>query len=119
MLSGLFFASKVRQMFTVRSALSADGRTRTYHVSGEVFFASSDRLVDAFDFREVLDAAVIDVSAAHFWDITGVGTLDKVVLKFRREGTRVEIVGLNPESAAMVERFAVHDKPDAALPAGH
>ena len=33
-----------------------DGRTRTYRVSGQVFFASSDRFVDAFDFREVLDA---------------------------------------------------------------
>ena len=63
---------------------------------------------------------VIDVSAAHFWDISAVGTLDKVILKFRREGTRVEIVGLNEASAAMVERFAVHDKPGAdAAPAGH
>ncbi len=119
-LSGLFFAGKVRRMFFVESSLSPDGRTRTYRVSGEVFFASSDVLVDSFDFREVLDAVVIDVSAAHFWDITGVGTLDKVVLKFRREGTRVEIVGLNPASAEMVERFAVHDKPGAAaLPSAH
>ncbi len=120
LLSGLFFAGKVRQMFTVDSALSADGTTRTYRVTGQVFFASSDLLVEAFDFREVLDTVVIDVSAGHFWDITGVGTLDRVVQKFRREGTRVEIVGLNAASASMIERYAIHDKPGAeATPAGH
>ncbi|HBO2075789.1 TPA: SulP family inorganic anion transporter [Pseudomonas aeruginosa] len=112
-LSGLFFASKVRGMFTVTSDLSSDGRTRTYTISGEIFFASSDRFVEAFDFREVLDTVILDVSNAHFWDITGVGTLDKAILKFRREGTQVEVVGLNAASASMVERFAVHDKPGA------
>ncbi|WP_337847906.1 SulP family inorganic anion transporter [Sphingomonas sp.] len=112
-LSGLFFASKVRGMFAVASDLSADGRTRTYQISGEIFFASADRFVEAFDFREVLDKVVLDVSDAHFWDITGVGTLDKAILKFRREGTSVEVVGLNTASASMIERFAVHDKPSA------
>ena len=80
---------------------------------GEIFFASAERFADAFDFKEVLDRVVIDLSAAHFWDITGVGTLDKAVIRFRREGTQVEVVGLNDASTAMVERFAVHDKPDA------
>jgi SulP family sulfate permease len=34
-------------------------------------------------------------------------------MKFRREGTEVEVIGLNEASATMVDRFAVHDKPDA------
>lgn len=55
----------------------------------------------------------IDVSRAQFWDITAVGALDKAVLKFRREGTEVEVIGLNKASATLVDRFAVHDKPDA------
>jgi SulP family sulfate permease len=119
-LSGLFFASKVRRMFVVNSELSADGATRTYAIAGQVFFASSDRFVEAFDFREVLDRVVIDVSHAHFWDISAVGTLDKAILKFRRQGTEVEVIGLNEASAAIVERFALHDKPGAqAQPAGH
>ncbi|MCL6250591.1 SulP family inorganic anion transporter [Altererythrobacter sp. KTW20L] len=112
-LSGLFFASKVKRLFTVESELAVDGRTRTYRISGQVFFASSDSFVDAFDFREVLDRVVIDVSQSHFWDISAVGTLDKAILKFRREGTEVEVIGLNEASAAMVDRFATHDKPGA------
>jgi len=112
-LSGLFFASKVRGLFTVSSTLSEDGLCRTYRISGQVFFASTERFVEAFDFKEVLDRVIIDVSGAHFWDISAVETLDKAVLKFRREGAAVDIVGLNRESATMVDRFAVHDKPDA------
>jgi SulP family sulfate permease len=64
-------------------------------------------------FFEKADKVSIDVSRAHFWDITAVSALDKVVVKFRREGTEVEVVGLNEASATMVDRFAVHDKPEA------
>jgi sulfate permease, SulP family len=117
-LSGLFFASKVKRIFTVESDLSADGRTRRYQVSGQVFFASSESFVEAFDFKEVLDRVVIDVSQAHFWDISAVGTLDKAILKFRREGTEVEVIGLNEASASMIDRFAIHDKPGAEAQLG-
>jgi SulP family sulfate permease len=119
-LSGLFFASKVRGLFNVTSTLSSDERTRTYYVSGEVFFASTERFADAFDFKEVLDRVVIDVSKAHFWDISAVGILDKAILKFRREGASVDVIGLNEKSAMMVQRFGEHDKEgaDSAAP-GH
>jgi SulP family sulfate permease len=116
-LSGLFFASKVKRLFTVESELSADNTTRTYRIGGQVFFASSDSFVEAFDFKEVLDRVVIDVSDAQFWDISAVGTMDKAILKFRREGTAVEIVGLNETSAALIERYATHDKPGAVAQA--
>jgi SulP family sulfate permease len=58
----------------------------------------------------VIEKVRIDVSRAHFWDITAVSALDKVVLKFRREGADVEVIGLNEASATMVDRFALHDK---------
>lgn len=112
-LSGLFFASKVRKLFAVSSELSADGFSRTYRLTGEIFFASVERFVATFDFKEVIDRAVIDVSGAHFWDISAVAALDKAVLKFRREGTEVEVIGLNEASATMIDRFGVHDKPGA------
>jgi sulfate permease, SulP family len=113
LLSGIFFASKVRRLFGVASTFSEDRRTRTYVVTGEVFFASVERFTAAFDFKEVIDRAIIDVSRAHLWDISAVAALDKAVLKFRREGTVVEVIGLNEASATMVDRFGVHDKPGA------
>ncbi len=119
LLSGFFFAGKVGRLLVVRSATEDDGRARAYTVIGQVFFASADRFVASFDYKEVIERVHIDVSRAHFWDITAVSALDKVVIKFRREGTEVEVVGLNEASATMVDRFAVHDKSDAVdlLPA--
>ena len=113
LLSGFFFAHKVGMVLHIGSKAESEGRTRRYRVFGQVFFASADRFVAAFDFKEVIERVVIDVSRAHFWDITAISALDKVVVKFRREGTEVEIIGLNEASATMVDRFAVHDKPDA------
>jgi SulP family sulfate permease len=113
LLSGFFFAHKVGMVLHIGSKAENEGRTRRYRVFGQVFFASADRFVAAFDFKEVIERVVIDVSRAHFWDITAISALDKVVVKFRREGTEVEIIGLNEASATMVDRFAVHDKPDA------
>ncbi len=111
LLSGFFFAHKVGQIFYVRSMAEDDGRTRTYNIFGQVFFASADRFANAFDYQEVIDHVRIDVSRAHFWDITAISALDKVVMKFRREGTTTEVIGLNEASATMIDRFAVHDKP--------
>ena len=113
MLSGIFFAWKIAQIFRVTSGLSPDGLERTYLVEGQVFFASADDFTAAFDFKEVLERVVIDVTRAHIWDISSVAALDMVVLKFRREGAEVEIVGLNKASETIVDKLAIHDKPGA------
>jgi SulP family sulfate permease len=113
LLSGFFFAHKVGMIMHVRSQAEDEGRVRHYQVIGQVFFASADRFVSSFDYKEVIDKVRIDLSRAHFWDVTAVGALDKVVIKFRREGTEVEVVGLNEASATLVDKFAVHDKDGA------
>lgn len=113
LLSGIFFAHKVGKVLRIDRSLDAEGRVRTYGVVGQVFFASTEAFIAAFDFKEVVEKACIDVSRAHFWDITAVSALDKVVLKFKREGTEVEVIGLNEASATMMDKFAIHDKPGA------
>ncbi|AOU64475.1 SulP family inorganic anion transporter [Legionella pneumophila] len=112
--ASLFFANKVGRFMLVLSALNQETNCRTYKVRGQIFFASSEQFVRAFDFKEALDKVVIDVSSAHFWDITSVSALDKVVIKFRREGTAVEIIGKNEATATIIDLFGVHDKPDGA-----
>lgn len=112
LLAALFFANKVGHF--LRDSTSRDnGQARTYRVVGQVFFRSSSKFVAAFDFKEVLNRVTIDLSHAHLRDITAVAALDKVVLKLRREGSEVTVLGLNEASATIVDRFAVHDKPDA------
>ena len=113
LLSGFFFAHKVGRILVIQSQSEDEGRVRVYTVLGQVFFASADRFSQSFDFKEVIDTVRIDLSRAHFWDITAVSALDKVVLKFRREGADVEVIGLNEASATMVDRFGMHDKEGA------
>jgi sulfate permease, SulP family len=115
LLSGVFFAGKVSRLSRVTSTLSGDGLIRSYRVEGQVFFASAGTFADAIDMLEPVETIVIDVNAAHFWDISAIGALDRVVLKARRHGRVVQVVGLNAASATMVERFAVHDKDNEAV----
>ena len=112
LLAALFFANKVSHFMYVDSVLKEDGGQRNYRVVGQVFFNSADRFAANFDFKEALDKVVIDLSRAHFWDISAVAALDKVVIKFRREGAEVELIGLNDATATIVDRFGIHDKPE-------
>ncbi|MBI1299260.1 STAS domain-containing protein [bacterium] len=113
LLSAIFFARKVSELVAVPSERSADGNTRIYKVYGQIFFASADQFIAGFDFKEVIEHVIIDVTQAHLWDLTSVGALDKVILKFRREGTLVEVVGMNQASTTIVNKLAIHDKPEA------
>lgn len=113
LLSGFFFAHKVCKILHVGSKSGDEGRLRRYQVVGQVFYASADTFVNSFDFREVIERVSIDVSRAHFWDITAVSALDNVVVKFRREGAEVEVIGLNDARATRIDSFAIHDKPGA------
>lgn len=113
LLSGIFFAAKIAQLLRVTSTLSEDGTARTYRIEGQIFFASADAFARAFDFKEVLERVVIDVSRAHIWDISSVAALDMAVLKFRREGAEVQIVGMNEASETIVDKLAMHDEPGA------
>ncbi|TNE91938.1 SulP family inorganic anion transporter [Porticoccus sp.] len=112
LLASLFFANKVSHFMYVTSELEATDNLRTYRVVGQVFFNSADKFSAQFDFKEALDRVVIDLSRAHFWDISAVAALDKVVIKFRREGAAVEVVGMNEASTTIVDRFGHHDKPE-------
>lgn len=110
LLSGIFFAGKVRNMFAVQRSALADGTEATYRVTGQIFFASVDRFTQAFLSEDSARHVIIDVTAAHFWDISGVGALDKIVARLRRDGREVEVIGYNEASADIVDRFALHDK---------
>ncbi|MCE8051704.1 SulP family inorganic anion transporter [Halomonas daqingensis] len=121
LLAAMFFANKVGNILYIGSEEADAGSRRIYHVVGQVFFASSERFGSAFDFKETVEKVTIDLSRAHFWDITAVQALDRVVIKFRREGTEVELIGLNEASATIVDRHAIHDDPAAVekLMGGH
>ncbi len=109
LLSGLFFAGKVARLVRVTSVVLDEGRARIYMVEGQIFFASTESMIEAFDFLEPVKSITIDVSRAYLWDISSVGALDRIVLKYRRAGVEVTIKGLNEASASLMDRYAEQD----------
>ena len=120
LLATLFFANKIGRFMVVKPQQTKND-ARVYQVVGQVFFASSDQFISAFDFKEAVSKVVIDLSHAHFWDITAVSSLDKVVIKFKRLGADVEVIGMTAATATIVDKFGVHNDPEEVekLMAGH
>jgi len=106
LLSGVFFAFKVTRMMEVSTTYDAASDTRTYVVSGQIFFASADIFADRFDLRDPARHVRIDLTASHLWDVTAVGALEEVITKLRHHGMTVELIGLNQASAILVDRLA-------------
>ncbi len=111
-LSGVFFTHKVMTMFEV--VREREGNTAIYRAKGQIFYASVERFEAAFGPEssqpDPADHVVVDVRKAHFWDISAVGALDKVVERMRRNGRSVQVRGLNRASSDLVDKFALTDK---------
>ena len=105
-LSALIFAWKVADVAFMEDTLSDCGRTRTYTVTGNLFFVTVDGFLAHFDFVEEVDRVVLDLTRAHVWDHSAVAAIDKAVSRFRRRGLDVDVVGLNEASAQLVDRLA-------------
>ncbi|MEM1369608.1 MAG: SulP family inorganic anion transporter [Cyanobacteria bacterium P01_H01_bin.15] len=112
-LSTVFFSHKVAQVVFVDTQLSDDRMHRTYSIGGQIFFVAIDDLLSKFDFDEELEQVTLDFTHAHLWDQSAIAAVDQIVLKFRRAGADVSLVGLNEASATLVEKLAVHNDPNA------
>ncbi|MBH0027509.1 MULTISPECIES: SulP family inorganic anion transporter [unclassified Pseudoalteromonas] len=112
LLATLFFANKIGRFMVVKTNHDEINDQITYEVVGQVFFASAEQFIASFDFKNAVANVVIDLTHAHFWDITGVSSLDKVVIKFRREGATVDVIGMNSATETVVDKFGVHNNPE-------
>jgi len=111
LLASLFFANKISHFMYCEKSFEEASNTRIYKFVGQIFFNSADRFADTFDYREDVKNVIIDMSHAHFWDITAVYALDKAVIKLRNMGKNVEVVGQNQATRTIIDRFGIHDKP--------
>ena len=112
-MSTVFFSRKIAQLVFVDKMLSQDGSHCTYKVAGQIFFLSRDEFLDYFDFTDLIENVTIDLTNAHLWDQGAVEVLDKAILKFRRNGAEVELIGLNEASATLMDKLTDYHKSDA------
>ena len=104
LLSALFFINKLESTVHVQSELH--NHTRRYLVSGQIFFSSSEKFFQFFDFNEHIQKVEIELSNAHIWDMTSVQMLNAVVEKFEAQGVVVEVLGLNEASTTLIDRIS-------------
>jgi len=108
LLSALFLANKLENDIRVESSL--EGTHRLYDLHGQIFFSSSEKFMQGFDFKEDVKEVIIDLTHAHIWDVTSVAMLDSVVSKFQKNGINVTVRGLNEASTNMIDKYGTHAK---------
>lgn len=113
LLSTLFFANKIARLMVIKREQTDANAPLHYQVIGQVFFASAEKFVASFDFAYAAEKVVIDLTRAHFWDISAVSALDSVVIKYQRLGAEVEVIGINQASKTVIDKFSVHTDPKA------
>jgi len=112
-LSAIFFVAKISK---VEINKRIQNKVIIYTVEGQLFFASVESFIESFDFTVENEEIVIDFSNTHVWDDSGVGAIDKVVLKFFENHNTVAIEGLNTSSQKLVDKLAIYNDENVKMP---
>ncbi|RSK46941.1 SulP family inorganic anion transporter [Bacillus canaveralius] len=114
-LSAIFFVAKI----STTKATKRQGKESTvFHVEGQIFFASVEGFLEAFDFSVQNENIIIDFSDARIWDDSAVGAIDKMVIKYRENKNEVTIKNLDSASQKLVDKLAIYNDSNAKL-SGH
>lgn len=113
LLSALFLANKLEN--DIRIETSFEGQARLYELRGQIFFSSSEKFMQSFNFKEDVKEIIIDLTHSHIWDVTSVAMLDSVVNKFQKNGAKVTVRGLNEASSIMIDKYGTHAKSKKVL----
>jgi sulfate permease, SulP family len=105
LVSVLLFAWNAAQIRATMAIVPDD--TKVYRIQGQLFFGSAAQFVDLFQYASDPDRVHIDLQQAQVWDHGAVDAIAKVINKYQQLGKTVELVGLNSESQALLDRFGV------------
>ena len=98
-LTAIFFAM---QMSKIKVEQQRSGNTIMYQINGQIFFASTESLISAFDFHTDAQYIQLDFSQAHLWDESAATTCKKIITKFESNGKQVTINGLDESSNLLI-----------------
>jgi sulfate permease, SulP family len=103
LLSALFIINKIESSVKVSSSL--ENNCRKYTVSGQIFFSSSEKFFQFFNFKEDVQRVEIDLNHAHIWDVTSINMMNSVVKKFKDQNIQVKVIGLSTASDTLVDEY--------------
>lgn len=106
LLSAIFFVAKISEIH-VEQVVNSEA---DYVVKGQLFFASTEKFIESFNYEAQVREVKIDLSEARLWDESAVAAIDKVVLKFHKNGTSVQLIGASEKCHQLLEEVALHNK---------
>ncbi|TDF97278.1 SulP family inorganic anion transporter [Paenibacillus piri] len=104
-LSALNFGWKMAQLHCYNET-DEQGR-KIYRISSQLFFGTMAHFIELFRYSADPDHVVIDLSASHIWDHSGVTAISKVRQKYEAQGKTVTITGLNHESQRIMDKVGI------------
>ena len=105
-LSAIFFVAKISK---IKVEQTTEDSNIVFEVNGQLFFASVEDFLAAFDFSVKNETIIIDFSNGHIWDDSGVGAVDTVIMKYRENNNDVQITNLNKSSDKLVNQLKMYD----------
>ena len=108
LINSISFVSKISDINVRKNNINGYVK---YEVNGQLFFASATKFIDCFDYNEKVDSIDIDFSNGRVWDESAVDAIDKVVIKYSKNGVKASIIGLNDKSLNLIRSMATYDKP--------
>ncbi|AOR24150.1 SulP family inorganic anion transporter [Clostridium taeniosporum] len=107
-LSAIFFVAKISEISIKRIE---ENNVIKYIGHGQLFFASTLKFIDSFDFSEKIETVHIDLSKVKIWDESAVDAIDKVVMKFHKNGVKTNLIGMSSQCKELIDKMAIHNKP--------
>jgi len=88
--SALLYAYRSATQLHVQQELHKD--EMIYRVHGQLFFVSSDALLERINFEHEAKKVCLDFKKAHIWDHTAKQTIEKIVLRLEEKGKKVKLM---------------------------
>jgi len=107
--SAIAFVSKISD---IKVDKYEEKEKTTYKVSGQLFFVSTTKFIDSFEYNEKVKIIDIDFSDARIWDESAVDAIDKVVVKYSKNNINVNLIGLNESSLKLMNNMSTYNKLD-------
>uniref|UniRef100_UPI003744A9B2 SulP family inorganic anion transporter n=1 Tax=Methanofollis fontis TaxID=2052832 RepID=UPI003744A9B2 len=101
-LSALIFGWKISTLRST-SLIREDG-VKVYTISGQLFFGTMQSFIDLFDYAGDPGRIEIDLRNSHVWDHSAVTGIVKAITRYRQNGKRVYITGLDEDSQRLVDQ---------------
>ena len=108
MISAIAFTSKISEINVEKYTINGNIK---YEVKGQLFFASTTKFINSFDYSEDINSIDIDFTNVKVWDESAVDTIDKVVIKYHKNDIKTNLTGLSDSCMELIDNMATYNKP--------